>query len=151
MFARERTPIEMTELFRRAEQEKVEDLARAMARSTWAEAVRWLRGYLAPGVLLQIRELVANHDPNWPAGYHFGWGMGLRNALRDHGFGEEPMGVRNLDNIYVALVEEAACASANLEATQTVEEAGLTTFALKLLAVGLLLVAVTAFLLHWGQ
>lgn len=36
-----------------------------------------------------------------------GWGMGVRNALREHGFGEEPFGVRNLDNIYVPLIEEA--------------------------------------------
>lgn len=41
------------------------------------------------------------------AGYHMGWGMGVRNALREHGFGEEPFGVRNLDNIYVPLIEEA--------------------------------------------
>lgn len=38
---------------------------------------------------------------------HFGWGMAVRNILRQHGFGEKELGVHNLDDIYVALVAEA--------------------------------------------
>lgn len=132
-----------------AQLEEVEDLARAMASPTWAQAVTWLRGYLPPGILAQIRELIAEHNPDWPAGYHLGWGMGVRNALREHGFGEQVMGVRNLDNVYVALVEEAACASGTLDERQVVEEARLRKFALALLGVGLVLLLLAALLFRW--
>lgn len=55
----------------------------------------------------EIRETYAKDPDNWCAGYHFGWGMAVRNLLREKGFGEEYFGVHNLDDIYVALVEEA--------------------------------------------
>lgn len=38
---------------------------------------------------------------------HFGFGMGVRNYLRNHGFGEKELEVDNLDDYYVAMVEEA--------------------------------------------
>ena len=168
------------QMWDRIKREGTEDLARAMATPLWAEAVTWLRGYLSAEVLAQIRDAIAKHDPNWPAGYHMWWGMGVRNALREHGFGETAMGVENLDNIYVALVEEAACStpeqaprwrleslaklvqargrsiladfprgSQALDCQQAIEEAGLRTFALMILVVGLLLVVVLA-LVRWG-
>lgn len=47
-------------------------------------------------------------DPTgWYTGYHFGWGMAVRNLLRQKGYGEEYFGVHNLDDIYVALVVDA--------------------------------------------
>jgi hypothetical protein len=47
-------------------------------------------------------------DPSgWYVGYHFGWGMSVRNLLRRKGFGEDYFKVHNLDDIYVLLVEDA--------------------------------------------
>jgi len=143
------TPIDSTDLWRCAQQEKVQDLARAMARPTWAQAVTWLQGYLAPGVQAQIRECVAVRNPDWPVAYHLGWGMSLRNALREHGFGEDAMGVRNLDNIYIALVEEASCSPPSLVAAQREQELGLAVLALKVLGIGLALLLCAALWLSW--
>lgn len=40
-------------------------------------------------------------------GWHFRGGMAIRNLLRDGGFGEEDLGIENLDYIYTRLVERA--------------------------------------------
>lgn len=55
----------------------------------------------------EIKESIKNDPKNWITPYHFGWGMSIRNLLRDKGFGEDYFKVDNLDNIYVQLVEEA--------------------------------------------
>jgi hypothetical protein len=55
----------------------------------------------------EIRKAYAADPKGWYTGYHFGWGMAVRNLLREKGFGEKYFGVHNLDDIYVALVEEA--------------------------------------------
>ena len=47
-------------------------------------------------------------DPvGWFAPYHFHWGMMIRNELRKNGFGEEYFFIKNLDDIYVELIEDA--------------------------------------------
>jgi hypothetical protein len=96
-------------LIARAEAERVSDLriARESEPQKWAAAVTFLRSWLSPLVQQEVREVIRIKSPDWPAGYHMGWGMGVRNALREHGFGEKGFGVLNLDNIYVELVEEA--------------------------------------------
>ena len=38
---------------------------------------------------------------------HHGWGTGIRNLLRQNGFSEKHLGVSNLDDYYVGLVEAA--------------------------------------------
>ncbi len=103
--------MEMAELFDRAEREAKSDLVIARKSDLWPKAVTFLQGLLWPTVLQQIREVVRIKSPDWPAGYHMGWGMGVRNALRENGFNEDAFGVRNLDNIYVELVEQAALAA----------------------------------------
>lgn len=54
-----------------------------------------------------IADTIQREGPTWYAGYHFGWGSKVRNLLRDNGFGEKELGVENLDDVYVKLVEEA--------------------------------------------
>ena len=69
-------------------------------------AVNLLKDKLAP----YREELLAEveKDPeNWISLSHFHWGMGVRNGLRQAGFGEKELGVHNLDCVYVALIEEA--------------------------------------------
>lgn len=97
----------MKALIDRALQEERADLLIARSSALWPKAVEFLRTWFTPSVQQQIREVINIKSPDWPAGYHLGWGMGVRNALRQHGFGEEQFGVRNLDNIYVPLVEES--------------------------------------------
>jgi len=55
----------------------------------------------------KIREEVKKDPVGWFALYHFTWGMAIRNELRQNGFGEEYFMIKNLDDIYVELVEDA--------------------------------------------
>jgi hypothetical protein len=43
-------------------------------------------------------------------GMHFGWGMAIRNYLRTNGCGEAFLGVENIDDYYVELIERAVAA-----------------------------------------
>lgn len=71
-------------------------------------AAGFLRGwYEESGALEEIRAAERRDLQEWWAAHHFGWGMDVRNLLRRHGFGEEELGVGNLDDVYVGLVEEA--------------------------------------------
>jgi len=71
-----------------------------------APALAMLREELVP-VVDQIRAAYTAAPDDWYVGYHFSWGMAVRNLLRQKGFGEDYFNVHNLDDIYVALVEEA--------------------------------------------
>lgn len=97
----------MKDLLDRAAREEASDLRIARASELWPKAIQFLHGWFTPGVQQQIREVINIKSPDWPAGYHMSWGMGVRNILRESGFGEEAFGVKNLDNIYVPLVEAA--------------------------------------------
>ena len=97
----------MSELFDRADREAASDLKIAKRSEKWSQAVTHLRAWLTPNVQQQIRELVNIKSTDWPAGYHSFWGMGVRNELRQAGYGEQEFGVMNLDNIYIELIEEA--------------------------------------------
>lgn len=55
----------------------------------------------------QVREAIAADPENWVAPYHHGWGMAMRNLLREHGLGEDYFGIDNLDCIYTFLIEDA--------------------------------------------
>lgn len=90
-----------------AEQQELDDLAQASMSPLWLEAVAFLRRELTQDVQAQIRQLIASKSSDWPAGYHMFWGMGIRNLLREHGYGEQEFGIANLDNVYVPLIEAA--------------------------------------------
>ena len=75
-----------------------------------ARAIQFLRD--DPGFqedIPKIREAMelAEEGESWVAGYHFGWGMSIRNLLRRAGMGEPYFGIDNLDCIYTLLVEDA--------------------------------------------
>lgn len=55
----------------------------------------------------EIQNAYTKDPEGWYTGYHFGWGMAVRNLLRKRGFGEAYFGIHNLDDIYGALVVEA--------------------------------------------
>jgi len=65
-----------------------------------------LRKQLNP-VLSEIKNAYRKDPHYWYVGYHFGWGMAVRNFLREKGFDEKYFKIHNLDGIYVALIEEA--------------------------------------------
>lgn len=97
-----------------AEQAAFIDLGNAQASPLWQEAIAFLRTELAP-VAEEVRAAISTspNDHHWIAGYHFGWGMAVRNLLRQHGFGEDDFRIDNLDNIYVELVEAAMATEQN--------------------------------------
>ena len=70
--------------------------------------IGFLRGYFAdaPQTVQQIRDAAAS-DGLWWADYHMTWGMAVRNLLRRNGFDERSLGVENLDDVWVGLVEGA--------------------------------------------
>lgn len=85
------------------------DLEHARSTELWDEAVSFVKNDEdMVEALQQVRDLHEENPDSWWAPYHFTWGMGFRNYLRDNGFGEEEFDVFNLDNIYVAIAEEAA-------------------------------------------
>lgn len=89
------------------EQEK-QDLAKAISKNyLWDCAVNFLRQEIPEKIKKDIRDMKKERNPDWPAGIHFNWGMGIRNLLRQNRFGEKDFDIMNLDNIYVALIEEA--------------------------------------------
>ena len=55
----------------------------------------------------QIRELISSDPLGWAPPLHYYWGMAVRNALRDLGYTEAAIGIENLDDIWVGLVELA--------------------------------------------
>lgn len=57
--------------------------------------------------MAEIRAAIACNPRGWVGPYHLGWGMSVRNLLRENGFGEEWFGIDNLDCIYTLLIEEA--------------------------------------------
>lgn len=72
-----------------------------------AQAVIFLRGYFTADVCEQIIAAEKADPQEWWVGHHAFWGMGVRNALRSAGYGEKALGVDNLDDVYIGLIEEA--------------------------------------------
>lgn len=95
------------DLVERLREQQISDMGTAMASGLWDRAVNEIRRVLDERTAMQIRRLIETRDPKWPGTYHFGWGRQIRNDLRVAGYGEKELGVRNLDNVYVAMVEEA--------------------------------------------
>ena len=54
-----------------------------------------------------LTEMINKSPEKWWIGHHFGWGMGVRNMLRKNGFDEKELGIDNLDDYYIPLVEQA--------------------------------------------
>lgn len=72
-------------------------------------AVQFLKGFYLdnPPVVRMIRRCAKKDPQTWWAPYHLGWGMAIRNLLRENGYGEKELGIGNLDDYYIGLVEAA--------------------------------------------
>lgn len=78
-----------------------------LSQETVTKIVAFLAANLGDQDLIRDAE---RRDPQeWWVPYHLHWGMGIRNILRTHGFGEKDLGVDNLDDYYIGLVELAVC------------------------------------------
>lgn len=72
------------------------------------QAVYFMAGYMSESkVLAEVREAEKKDPKNWWIPYHLTWGMDVRNLLRRNGYGEKELGVENLDDVYVGIVESA--------------------------------------------
>ena len=80
------------------------------------EAVLFLKNWLTQtmsqdepdkSMLEIITKMIKENPTEWWVGHHFGWGMGIRNLLRENGHGEKELGVDNLDDHYIPLIERA--------------------------------------------
>lgn len=60
-----------------------------------------------------VGEMMKRSPTEWWIGHHFGWGMSMRNLLRTNGYGEQELGVGNMDDYYVALIEQAVAGKGN--------------------------------------
>lgn len=100
------------------------------------EAIKYLRQQLPSSEKVKIRSLITKHGSKdwvhhlyddeiaaltdaeragnmaafWKASGHCRFGMSVRNELRDAGFGEDELGVDNIDDIYIYLLNEAVTA-----------------------------------------
>lgn len=72
-------------------------------RAKVLEAVEFLRGRYDGDPIRPT--MVA--DPEWWVSHHFSGMMGVRNELRKNGFGERELGLDNLDDYAVGLLELA--------------------------------------------
>jgi hypothetical protein len=58
--------------------------------------------------MIEVVSNMIQESPNkWWVMHHFTWGMAMRNLLRENGFTEQELGIDNLDNYYISLIEQA--------------------------------------------
>ena len=69
------------------------------------KAVKFLTTYLSDEVKDKIKAAYREDTTHWIAGYHLGWGMGIRNALRNAGLPDDQLPDQNWDDYYGAVVE----------------------------------------------
>jgi len=69
--------------------------------------VNFLKTELSEEAKAEIRRAYSEDPEHWITRYHFGWGMGVRNSLRDAGFKDERLPDRNWDDYYFQLIDIA--------------------------------------------
>lgn len=83
------------------------------------KAVAHLKNLIPPIERAQIKEEVRKHgSQEWihqvgELGLHFGWGMAIRNQLREAGLSDSMLPLGNWDDYYVACIE-IACGARDL-------------------------------------
>ena len=79
----------------------------ALNKEKVRDAAHFLRGELAKQGSEAIDSMMdaVGEGPNWCAVVHFTWGMSIRNLLRTNGFGEKDLGIKNLDDAYIPIIE----------------------------------------------
>ena len=67
-------------------------------------AVQYLINHIPDETMRDIKNLMDQNGKNWWVEHHHGFGMGVRNLLREGGFDWGPV---ELDDLWVGLVERA--------------------------------------------
>lgn len=80
---------------------------RKMKPEAREKALQILRDNLLDAVKAKVKEAYKKEPDDWWVSYHFSWGMGVRNLLRQKGASEKELGIDNLDDYYIVLVEQA--------------------------------------------
>jgi len=100
------TDLDLDEMLRREEI----DISRVPEEKK-EEAAAYLADIFDPDTIVLLASWMETYGTDWPhkgrSGWHFVSGMQIRNLLREAGFGEEGLGIENLDYIYTRLVERA--------------------------------------------
>lgn len=89
---------------------QIRDLDAAKASPLWPDAVGFVRRILSPATRAEVRQAIARCTDEripWVTPHHIGWGMAIRNELRANGYSEQHLGIGNLDNVYVDIIEAA--------------------------------------------
>ena len=82
------------------------EVYRLLPTAKKAAAKKFLYELISEKDKKQLRKEIKKDPIHWFTPYHFHWGMNIRNSLRHGGFGEEYFFIKNLDDIYVELVED---------------------------------------------
>lgn len=69
------------------------------------DCVNFLKSELSDETKTSIVELYNEKGSNWIDGHHFGWGMSIRNLLRENGFADDMLPDKNWDDYYIQVVE----------------------------------------------
>ena len=72
------------------------------------KAVELLKNEITEITKKEIREDIKNNPLYWFAPYHFGWGMAIRNLLRDKVCLDDKLPSGNWDDYYVQIIEIVA-------------------------------------------
>jgi len=105
----------MKEMEKEMQREQFDDLL-ALADKDRVKMVDLFKRTLTNKDIKFFAKIIKNNpDGEWattitkdtPVPFHFSGGMGVRNYFRSNGCGEKELGINNLDNIYVSIVEEA--------------------------------------------
>jgi len=105
----------LTEEMDEAENIKFEDLM-ALEEGNRVKMVELFKRTLREEDIAFFKKIIKdNPDGEWattisnatPMPFHFGGGMAVRNFFRTEGFDEKELGINNLDNVYVSIIEQA--------------------------------------------
>jgi hypothetical protein len=71
------------------------------------KAVRILKDGWTEAIKASVRQAMEDYGDEWYAGAHFGWGMSVRNYLRNKGISDDQLPTKNWDDYYVEIIQEA--------------------------------------------
>ena len=85
-----------------------ESKVKEMPKDFLIKAVEFVKKELSEKTKEEIRKVIETQGiDDWIAGYHFNWGMAMRNALRDAGFSDDELPDKNWDDYYHQVIEIA--------------------------------------------
>jgi len=78
-----------------------------MPRDVLEKAVAILKAEIPASTLALVKSEIRKRPLDWIAPVHFGWGMTVRNLLRNKGLRDDLLPDKNWDDYYAAVIEIA--------------------------------------------